>query len=198
MLRFRHQVVRISLLLLGWVCVNLILNYKHVYGQLNEPKRLKIGASLGAGGLHSFVGPSLDLNYHKTYLRVSPGLFFYGIGITQKAGYWHKRNGRDKFPVIFSFYYLDDYFLSQVKRDLSKPNQRKDLKMLMVMMGAHMPFDRLDRHYWEIQTGLMYARQQYHDFEGIPVPTKHLFFPMIEFRIGGILQLHQNHTQKNK
>lgn len=166
------------------------------YSQLNEPHRLKIGASFGAGGLHTYVGPSVDVAYHNTTLRVSPGLFFVGIGLSQKAGYFRLRNSRKLYPLVFSFYYLDDYLISDIKKKVSQVKQRRDLDIYMIMAGLHFQFDRLDRHYWELQGGLMYVEEKFYDFDGIPTPSQSYFRPMIEIRIGGILQLHQNHSQK--
>jgi hypothetical protein len=185
------------LLLMGLIWASMVVQHVAVFGQLNEPKRLRIGASLGAGGLHTYVGPSVDVHYHTTCLRVSPGFLFYGVGITQKAGFWRKSNGIDKIPIIFSFYYLDDYLFTTVKRNLNPSvPQRKDLDLYLIMAGAHFPLDRRDRVFGEAQIGMMIVREHFFDFYDIPVPSKTYFYPMVEVRIGGILQLHQYRKQK--
>jgi hypothetical protein len=48
----------------------------------------------------------------------------------------------------------------------------------------------------EAQIGMMIVREHFFDFYDIPVPSKTYFYPMIEVRIGGILQLHQYRKQK--
>lgn len=187
------------LIFIGLVGIGIFGLNSSVSGQLNEPKRLRIGASLGAGGLHTYVGPSVDVHYQNTCLRVSPGFLFYGAGITQKAGFWRKSNGIDKIPIIFSFYYLDDYLFTSVKRELNpSAPQRRDLDLYMIMAGAHFSFDRRDRVFGEAQIGLMIVREHFFDFDNIPVPSKTYFYPMVEVRIGGILQLHQYHKQTRR
>jgi len=160
------------------------------HAQYMQPKKLKIGASLGAGGMHWYCKPSFDLHYAGTSLRFAPGLFYYSFGITQRIGYYRKRVRMDR-PLILSAYYSDDWLLMGVKRDLERNTDRIDQKHFMLMLGLHVDLDHMGRVFFEGSIGGMAALERFAPINGVAVPSAWYFYPMVEVRFGGIVQFHK-------
>ncbi len=169
------------------------------YSQILEPKRLKIGASIGAGGLHTFGFPSLDFHKHNTTLRLAPGPFYWGVGLSQKLFNYNGKIRNDR-PIYANFYFLDDYLLSDLRnRSLNKP--RTDLKLYMLTFCTRVPLNYLRTVYAEFGLGAMYAKETLSRFPIQPAPNKQIlnhFLPMVEFRLGGTFLQRKYYKQKLK
>jgi len=176
------------ILLIFWDCSSQIL----------EPKRLKIGASIGAGGLHTFGFPSFDLHKHHTTLRMAPGPFYYGIGLSQKLFNYNGKIRNDR-PIYANVYFLDDFLLSNLRnKALNKP--RTDLKLFMLTFCARVPLNHLRTVYAEFGAGAMYAKENLSRFPNLPDQKQTLnhFLPMVEFRLGGTFLQRKYYKQKLK
>jgi hypothetical protein len=180
-----------------FIIIFLITSFS--YAQILEPKRLKIGASIGVGGLHTFGFPSLDFHKHNTSLRLAPGLFYYGAGISQKLFNYNGKIRNDR-PIYANFYFLDDYLLSDLKnRSLNKP--RTDLKLFMLIFCTRVPLNYLRTVYAEFGIGAMYAKETLSRFPGAPemkTQILHHYLPMVEFRLGGTFLQRKYYKQKFK
>lgn len=180
------------------VVLYLLLGVSCVYAQILEPKRLQIGASIGAGGLHTFGFPSLDFHKHHTALRLAPGPFYGGIGLSQKLFDFNGKIRNDR-PVYLNLYYLEDWLLSDIRnRALNKP--RTDLDLWMLIFSVRVPLNYLRTVYAEFGAGGMYVREKLSRFSdpSIPPQTLHHYLPMVEFRIGGTFLKRKYYTQKFK
>ncbi len=175
----------------------IILTFFRSYGQILEPKRLKIGASIGAGGLHTFGFPSFDLHKHHTTLRLAPGPFYWGVGLSQKLLDYNGKIRNDR-PIYANLYFLDDYFLSDIRnRTLNKP--RTDIKLFMLTFCTRVPLNYLRTVYAEFGLGAMYAKETLTRFPNEPTPQKQVlnhFLPMVEFRLGGTFLQRKYYKQK--
>lgn len=176
--------------------VFFILTFYKSYSQILEPKRLKIGASIGAGGLHTFGFPSFDLHKHHTTLRLAPGPFYWGVGLSQKLLDYNGKIRNDR-PIYANIYFLDDYFLSNIRNQaLNKP--RTDLKLFMLTFCARVPLNYLRTVYAEFGLGALYAKETLTRFPNQVVPKQVLnhFLPMVEFRLGGTFLQRKYYKQK--
>ncbi len=175
----------------------IILTFSKGYGQILEPKRLKIGASIGAGGLHTFGFPSFDLHKHHTTLRLAPGPFYWGVGLSQKLFDYNGKIRNDR-PIYANIYFLDDYFLSNIRNQaLNKP--RTDIKLYMLTFCTRVPLNYLRTVYAEFGLGAMYAKETLTRFPNEPTFQKQVLnhvLPMIEFRLGGTFLQRKYYTQK--
>lgn len=168
-----------------------------LFAQDDEPNRLRFGASLGAGGVHTYVKPSIDLHYSGTTLRIAPGLFFLSGGVTQrlfplKYRFLQRPPFRTRTPLILSAYYHYGWGLTGKPLNKESGLSRDGLHLFMLMFGLHGKLDRLNRVYWEGSVGLASSLSMY------PDGNKLSFFPMAEIRLGGIIQLHKIYKQKTK
>ncbi|MCS7074348.1 MAG: hypothetical protein NZ108_07770, partial [Bacteroidia bacterium] len=160
-----------------WFFVGLALSSK---AQLLEPKRIQFGASLGAGGLHTFVKPSFDVHWRGTSLRVAPGLHYASVGISQRIGYFRKRRLYHERPILVNFYYHNDWLVSDLRK--STLNPRKDVQLFMFLLGLHAKLNYLNTVYCEGGIGAMAIYEQFESVNGFPIDPKWYFFPIAEFR----------------
>ncbi len=155
-----------------------------------QPNRVHVGISAGFGGLHEWGKPSFDIYWHRTTLRLAPGLYYASAGITQKIGWFKPRERKDR-VIIMSFYYHNDYLLSRLKNS----NPKRDLNVFMFMPGIHVNLNYLGTIYFQASAGYTYAREKnFYPDGGDPVIRYH-HLPMAEVRIGGVFLSRKEHHQ---
>ena len=174
--------------------VPMLLWVLQLPAQINEPTRLKFGASIGAGGLHLYAKPSFDLHYGGTAIRFSPGLFYLSGGISQQIGYYRKRVRQDR-PLFLHFSYHDDYFLTNIRRR-QNDGLKYDQDMYMLTLGIRAKLDYLRRVYFEFAVGGMLLVEKYRNgSDGTAIPNRNAVYPMVEVRLGGVAQSHKMRHQ---
>lgn len=159
-----------------WLCVPA-----SGQAQWLEPHRIRPGISAGFGGLHNWGMPSFDLTRHTTTLRVSPGLWYLSAGITQKIAFFRPKHRVDR-PIILSFYYHNDWLLSNRK----SLEFRKDQNVYMLMPGIHVNLDHRGMFYFEVSGGPMYVHERVMTQNKDLISRRDYWAPMGEIRIGGI------------
>lgn len=163
--------------------------------QRKRPDEIQFGASLGVGGVHAYIKPAFEGHWRNTTLRLAPGLFFLSGGVTQRVWYLKDRYRRPGVPLTLSFYYHEDWLLSNSTRNRDPDNRRRDLDAFMLMAGFSKDLDLLGRIYWEGGVGAMFVVEKFNEFEGRTLANKHYWYPMFEIRVGGILQRHKHYPQ---
>lgn len=162
------------------------------HSQWYEPKRIKFGMSGGFGGLHEWGKPSFDIHWHKTTLRLAPGVFYLSAGVTQQIGYFFPKRRKDRI-IIISAYYHNDYFLIDLLR---KGEIKKDQNIFMVMPGLRINLNYRGTVFFETSAGIMYNWERNFPPEKDAMFVKHHVWPMGEIRFGGIFLSRKEHHQK--
>ncbi len=164
-----------------------------IHAQIIEPKRLKLGASLGAGGLYTFLSPSFDFHKGGFNARIAAGPFYYGIGLSHHIGYYRGKIRRDR-PMFLSINVIDDYLLAGVlNRNQKTP--RIDLKAGMLMWTIRANLNHRGTVYCEGGFGAMFAMERIKLDNGNVKKVNHIL-PMVEFRIGGTFLNRKYYPQK--
>lgn len=171
------------------------------WGQIVGVKRppLLWGASLGVGGVHTYVKPSFDLHWRGASLRLAPGLFYLSAGLTQELS--RRRNVRLPYlrerPVIASVYYHYGWLLNDIlRKQPADVPQTRAVHLGMAMVGFKFKMDRLYSIFMEAQIGVMWRHETLYPFEGEIVKPRNNFWPMGEFRISGIPRFHKHRKQR--
>jgi len=166
--------------------------------KLDQPHRLRFGASVGTGGVHVFCKPSLDLHHRGTSLRLAPGLLFLSMQFQHQLLSLQPNNRRQPLPLFMSFGYHRDWLLGKNLWLTKSPElpKRSQLHLHTVMFGLHFRNDLLDRTYWEIAAGPMLIRERYHPLGDRLIEDRFRVVPMIEIRLGGVLQLHKHYHRR--
>jgi hypothetical protein len=169
-----------------------------VQAQINRPPSILLGGAIGTGGLYDFFKYSFDLHLRLggrkrdtfyglngvyTTLRVAPGLHYFSLGVSQRVGYYRSFVRRQERPIIVSVYYHRDYFLNSIN------NPGREREIVMGMVGIRANLDRIQRVYCEAALGAMYVREN---------EAADKYFPMVEFRLGGIVQRHVKKYARRK
>lgn len=163
-----------------------------VSGQWMEPNRLKIGASLGFGGVHAWGKPSFDLHYAQSTLRLAPGLNFFSIGFTQKIGFYAPKRRKDR-TILLSAYYHNDWLLAPKK----SPDHKKDQQIYMLMPGIHVNLNHRGTIFFQVSGGVMYMHEVIKDREDTSIKsTRDFFSPMGEVRLGTIFLRRKYYVQQ--
>lgn len=156
-----------------------------------EPNRLRCGVSGGFGGLHTWFKPSFDLHWSKSTFRVAPGLWYLSGGITQKIGWFKPRERMDR-QIILSFYYHNDWALSNKRSN----DYRKDAHVYQLMPGIHVNLDHRGMWFLQVSGGLQYTHERLMTWDREFFSARDYFSPMGEIRIGGIFISRKEHVQK--
>jgi hypothetical protein len=169
-----------------------------VQAQINRPPSILLGGAIGTGGLYDFFKYSFDVHFRLggrkrdtfyglngvyTTLRLAPGLHYLSMGVSQRVGYYRSFVRRQERPIIASVYYHRDYFLNSIN------NPGRERQVAMAMVGIRANLDRIQRVYCEAALGAMYVREN---------EAADKYFPMVEFRLGGIVQRHVKTYAKRK
>lgn len=163
--------------------------------QQEEPPRLQLGASLGAGGVHSYLKPSFDVHYYGATLRLAPGVYFLSAGLSIPFGYLPGQHAKKAYPLLAHFSYHNDWLLGRSRHRLDQTLQTRDLQMGMLLLGPHFDLDRLGRYYVEVSVGLAALYRRYYSFEGRTPDPRLQWLPMAEVRLGGFIYRRQYHRQ---
>ena len=162
-----------------------------VLAQINQPKKLRIGTSLGAGGLYLYGGVSLDVAWRGFSLHYSPGIYYISGGICQKIGYFQKSRRVER-PLILSLNYHDDYFLSIIQNEKLP---RYDRKIFMGLLGVRNYLDNFKEFYYQISLGMMYVRELDFNSATRGLDLSQHYFPMIELRFSGEIPLYKRYSK---
>lgn len=162
--------------------------------QLFEPKKFKFGGSVGAGGIHFFGKPSVDVHYWNTTFRFSPGLYYISAGITQKVAYlpaWNRKVRPKDRPIILSANYSVNYLLS----DILEKQRDIDRKIFMALIGLRYNTNWVKSVYFEFSVGAMHVNEVIKTIETEELAKRKFWYPMIEIRLGGIIVSHKEKFQ---
>jgi hypothetical protein len=176
------------LLLLSWAFLDL-------KAQQEEPPRLQLGASLGLGGVHSYLKPSFDVHYYGAALRFAPGLHFLSAGLSLPVGYLPGQHAKRAYPLLAHVSYHNDWLLGHSRRRADQLLQTRDLQMGMLLLGPHFDLDRMGRYYVEVGVGIAALYRRYYKVEGRTPDPRLQWLPMGELRLGGFLYRRKYYRQ---
>lgn len=159
-------------------------------GQWLVVNRIKAGASLGFGGLHTWGKPSFDINWWRFTFRVAPGLKYLGFGATYQLYFFKPRMRKDRM-IILSAYYNTDWLLANSKA----AELRKDQHIYMLMPGIHVNLNYLGTVYFEVSGGLAYIHERMLTSDRQYIGARDHFIPMGEVRLGGIFLSRKEYHQ---
>jgi hypothetical protein len=146
--------------------------------------------------MHIIFKPSFDIQYHGTMLRASPGLFYWGVGLEQRIGYYRKASrGYDR-PLYLHFSYHDDWFLTNIRRAAEGNTARRDLDIYTMMLGMRANLDRLKRVHMQVSLGASVVVEKFNPVNGVTPDNRVFPLPMVEVRLGAFVQRHKYYRQK--
>jgi hypothetical protein len=170
-----------------------------VYGQFEKPPKVRIGGSVGLGGMHLYFKPSFDVELWNagTGLRIAPGLFFFSVGLQQRVGYFAKKRRNDR-PLYLSLYYSYPWLLSAGRAPIDKvAGYKTETHFLALLVGMRFWLDRPKRLFIEASLGPMYVYRGYTPTEASRPTrrTEHLILPAFEIRLTLLAQFHKKFVQ---
>ena len=174
----------------GWLFSVLLwlLNQQNSLAQFNRPTQLKIGGSVGLGGMHLYFKPSFDMEFWRvgTNIRIAPGLFSGSIGLQQRVGYFQRKRRQDR-PLFLSAYYTHPWLLSRGRAPLDNlDGYRQNWHIVMLLVGMRFWLDRPQRVFIEASLGPMYVYRNIRRTDDARplLPHRHWILPALEIRLG--------------
>ncbi|MDX2063657.1 MAG: hypothetical protein SFY70_11395 [Bacteroidia bacterium] len=151
---------------------------------LEGGRELKAGFSVGAGGLHWYLGPSAEVYYRSLRVHLVPGLAYAGVGAVVQLGPVLRRPDCNHRPFYLAVGVLDDWLLGRSLR----PNDIANRTVFLGTLGLHHALDVRGRKYLEYGVGVLHWRRTRTAAEGKTPGLETGFAPMLELRLGGIFR----------
>ncbi len=172
-----------------------IFLFSNLFGQLNEPERVRFGGGLGFLGTHYILKPSFDIFYRRFDLTLAPDLFYGSIGLRYKFGkYTYCNKGVYHFPAVYIGYSYHHAWLKRFRDPVFFRENISKVRLHSFIIGLHKDIDYRKIVFIEGGLGITYARRFYTDLDY----WKRDFYPYGELRIGAVIQTHKVRQQKFK